>query len=116
MFGLRNAALPRTILCVLIAAISLVSVVNLDAASARRRWESIGTRTNANTVYVVSGNLNGTYLSIAYDMSAVLDDGDKLRILPVVGKGGGQNIVDVRFMKGIDVGITQSNLLKVYRR
>ena len=64
----------------------------------------------------MAGNLNATYLSIAYDLSAVLDDGDNLRILPVIGKGGGQNIRDVRFLKGIDLGITQSNLLNAFRR
>jgi uncharacterized protein len=36
--------------------------------------------------------------------------------LPVVGRGGGQNIRDVRFLKGIDLGITQSNLLNLYRQ
>lgn len=77
---------------------------------------SIGESSNANTVAIVSGNLNATYLTIAYDLSAVLDDGDKFRILPIVGKGGGQNIRDVRFLKGVDLGITQSNLLGYYRR
>jgi TRAP transporter TAXI family solute receptor len=77
---------------------------------------SMAERINSNTVYVVSGNLNGTYLSVAYDLSAVLDDGNELRILPVVGKGGGQNIRDVRFLKGVDIGITQSNLLSLFRR
>ena len=78
--------------------------------------DTIGTRINSNTVYVISGNLNGTYLTIAYDLSAVLDDGDNLRVLPIIGKGGGQNIRDVRFLKGVDIGITQSNLLSVFRR
>jgi uncharacterized protein len=76
----------------------------------------IGERINANTIAVVSGNLNATYLSIAYDMSAVLDDGDNFRVLPVIGKGGGQNIRDVRFLKGIDLGITQAGLLNTFRR
>ena len=62
------------------------------------------------------GNLNATYLSIAYDLSAVLDDGDEFRVLPVIGKGGGQNIKDVRFLKGVDLGITQSVLLNGYRK
>lgn len=77
---------------------------------------SVGERANANTVAIISGNLNATYLSIAYDLSAVLDDGDVFRVLPVVGKGGGQNIKDVRFMKGVDLGITQLNLLNAYKR
>ena len=46
----------------------------------------------------------------------MLDDGDNFRVLPVIGKGGGQNIRDVRFLKGVDLGITQSILLNLYRR
>jgi TRAP transporter TAXI family solute receptor len=34
----------------------------------------------------------------------------------MLGKGGGQNIRDVRFLKGVDIGITQSNLLSLFRR
>jgi TRAP transporter TAXI family solute receptor len=77
---------------------------------------SLGERANANTIAVISGNLNATYVTIAYDMSAVLDNGDDFRVLPVIGKGGGQNIKDVRFLKGVDLGITQSNLLGHYKR
>jgi uncharacterized protein len=73
-------------------------------------------RANANTVAVVSGNINGTYLSIAYDLSAVLDDGDSFRILPIIGKGGGQNLRDVLLLKGVDIGITQSSLLSYFQR
>ncbi len=89
-----------------------VKVARADGAGVVR----LGLQTNENTVSIVSGNLNATYLAIAYDLSAVLDDGEKLRILPIVGKGGGQNIRDVRFLKGVDLGITQSNLLNHYRR
>jgi TRAP transporter TAXI family solute receptor len=77
---------------------------------------SLGERINANTLSIVSGNPNATYMTIAYDMSAVLDDGDDFRILPVIGKGGGQNIKDVRFLKGVDLGITQSNLLPYFKK
>ena len=76
---------------------------------------TIGERLNANTIAIVSGNPNGTYLNIAYDLSAVLDNGDDFRVLPVIGKGGGQNIRDVRFLKGIDLGITQSVILNEFR-
>jgi uncharacterized protein len=76
---------------------------------------SLGERLNANTIAIVSGNPNATYLTIAYDLSDVLDDGDNFRILPVIGKGGGQNIKDVRFLKGIDLGITQSIILNEFR-
>lgn len=77
---------------------------------------SLGERLNANTIAIVSGNPNATYLTIAYDLSDVLDDGDNFRVLPVVGKGGGQNIRDVRFLKGVDLGITQSIILNEFRQ
>src|ERR1700727_678379 len=43
---------------------------------------TLGDRLNRNTIPIVSANPNATYLPIAYDMSAVLDDGDNFRILP----------------------------------
>jgi TRAP-type uncharacterized transport system substrate-binding protein len=49
-------------------------------------------------------------------MSAVLDDGDNLRVLVVLGRGGGQNIKDVRYLKGVDLGIAASNTLGYFRR
>lgn len=67
---------------------------------------------NANTVSIVSGNPNGSYLFFAYDIAAVLDDGENLRILPIVGKGGAQNVKDILFLRGIDMGITQSVVLR----
>jgi TRAP transporter TAXI family solute receptor len=121
MRHVTGAALPRSLFCVLFTAILAASLwtAGASAENLRRSQETldtIGTRINSNTVSIVSGNLNGTYLTIAYDLSAVLDDGDNLRILPIIGKGGGQNIRDVRFLKGVDIGITQSNLLSVFRR
>ena len=66
---------------------------------------------NQNTVTVISGNPNGAYLYLAFDMSAVLDTGSDLRVLPVIGKGGYQNMMDVLYLKGVDLGITQSNIM-----
>jgi hypothetical protein len=37
-----------------------------------------GERLNANTIAIISGNLNATYVTIAYHLSAVLDDGKQL--------------------------------------
>ena len=73
---------------------------------------------NENTVGIISGNPYSapTYLQFAYDMAMVLNDGDNLRVVPVVGMGGSQNIRDVRSLKGIDIGFTQSNILNSYRR
>jgi TRAP-type uncharacterized transport system substrate-binding protein len=81
-----------------------------------RASTDLGERLNRNTLVIVSGGLESTDLAITHQLSAVLDDGDDLRILPMVGAGGGRNIRDVRFMKGIDLGITQTNLLARMRQ
>lgn len=73
-------------------------------------------RLNQNTVTIISGNPNGTYLFFAYDMSAVLDDGDELRVLAVVGKGAFQNVRDILHLRGVDLGITQSDIMSYLKK
>jgi TRAP transporter TAXI family solute receptor len=123
--GLRWPYWPFQVFCVL-AAVLLTAAFSLQYGFAGRvgmlpipdkaNFGGLGERLNANTVAIVSGDPNATYLTVAYDLATVLDDGDNFRILPVVGKGGGQNIRDVRFLKGVDLGITQSILLNQYRQ
>jgi TRAP-type uncharacterized transport system substrate-binding protein len=73
---------------------------------------------NKNTVSIISGNpgSDATSLQAAYDLASVLNSGPALRVLPVVGMGGPQNIRDVRNLKGIDIGMTQTSILNNYRR
>jgi uncharacterized protein len=73
---------------------------------------------NRNTVAIIAGSpsSDATYLQVAYDLAAVLSDGENLRVLPVVGIGGPQNIRDVRTLKGIDIGLTQVSILNNFRR
>ena len=66
---------------------------------------------NANTVGIVSGGVDGTYVRIAADLASVLDDGQHLRVLPMIGKGSVQNVADILYLRGIDVGIVQSDVL-----
>jgi uncharacterized protein len=80
------------------------------------RYAALRDTLNQNTVTVISGNPNGTYLYLAYDMSAVLDDGNDLRILPVIGKGGYQNVMDVLHLRGVDLCITQSNIMTYLKK
>jgi TRAP transporter TAXI family solute receptor len=124
MGDLRRAAAPRNLSYNAVAIVIAAALLLPDDADAQKRRRyiapdpvmSLGERMNSNTISIIAGNVNGTYLTIAYDLAAVLNDGDDLRILPVIGKGGGQNIRDVRFLRGIDLGITQANILDIYRR
>jgi TRAP-type uncharacterized transport system substrate-binding protein len=73
---------------------------------------------NKNVVGLISGSPNSddTYLQMAYDLADVLNDGDNLRILPIAGIGGPRNIRDVRYVRGVDIGLTQTNILNSFRR
>ena len=86
------------------------------AAAPAARYAALPEKLNQNTVTVISGNPNGTYLYLAYDMSAVLDDGNELRVLPVIGKGGYQNVMDVLHLRGVDLCITQSNIMSYLKK
>jgi TRAP-type uncharacterized transport system substrate-binding protein len=101
-------------LCVAVLAISAGS---LPSAAGRAQGQAGAlAQANAGTVGVISGGVDGTYIRIAADLAAVLDDGDRLRVLPVVGKGSLQNVADILYLRGIDVGIVQSDVLTYARR
>lgn len=68
-------------------------------------------RVNKGTVRLISGGVDGTYIRIAADLANVLDRRDDLRILPIVDKGSVQNITDILYLRGTDIGIVQSDVL-----
>jgi TRAP transporter TAXI family solute receptor len=74
------------------------------------------TRLNQNVVTIMAGSAGGTDLTIAADIADVVDDGDQLRVLPIVGKGAAQSVRDVMFLKGVDMGVTQANVIKYFER
>ncbi len=101
-----------------IAMFSLVVGLALNGAAAVRAQslEAQRERVNQGTIAIISGGVNGTYIRIASDLAAVLDKGDKLRILPIVGKGSVQNITDLLYLRGVDVAIVQSDVLGFIRK
>jgi TRAP-type uncharacterized transport system substrate-binding protein len=74
-------------------------------------------KVNTGLVGIVSGGMDATGLGEATDLAVSLDGiRDHLRILPVVGKGAFQNVTDIVFARGIDVGIIQSDVLATLKR
>jgi TRAP transporter TAXI family solute receptor len=71
----------------------------------------VADRLNANTITVMSGTIGGTYVQFGADLASVLDDGDNLRVLPIVGRGSVQGVADILFLKGVDMGIVRSDTL-----
>src|SRR3984885_599609 len=66
---------------------------------------------NQNTVTLITGTIGGTYVQFGADLASVLDDGNKLRVLPIVGRGSVQSVADILFLQGVDVGIVRADTL-----
>ncbi|AWB22971.1 transporter [Methylobacterium currus] len=77
---------------------------------------ALGSHLNANTVAVISGTPGGTYFRMASDLAFVLDGVNDLRVLPVMGKGAGQNAYDLRYLRGIDIAFVRTDSLDQLRR
>jgi uncharacterized protein len=85
------------------------------SGEAPRPSDSLRDKVNTGTVGIVAGGVDGTYIRIATDLSAALD-GNNLRILPIAGKGSVQNVLDIMYLRGVDIGIVQSDVLAYLKR
>jgi TRAP transporter TAXI family solute receptor len=78
-----------------------------DAALKQRR--------NTWTVRVAGGQLSGTYMTLADELAEVLDDGDTLRVIPIVTYGAASNLDDLLYLRGVDVAMVQSDVFEYFR-
>ena len=68
------------------------------------------------TVGVAGGLLEGTFIRYVADLAKVLDDGNNLRVIPMVTYGAVGNVTDLLNLRGVDVAITQADVLDHFRR
>src|SRR6476620_11363103 len=76
---------------------------------------AIKERKNAWTVGIAGGLIDGTYMRFADELGKVLDDGDNLRILPMVSYGAASNLDDLIYLRGVDLAVTQSDVFEYFR-
>jgi TRAP-type uncharacterized transport system substrate-binding protein len=74
------------------------------------------TDVNAWTIGVAGGLLEGTFIRYAADLAKALDDGKNLRVIPMVTYGAVSNVTDLLNLHGVDVAITQADVLEHFRR
>jgi len=87
-----------------------------DALKQSGNTESaIRDKRNAWTVGVAGGLMSGTYMTFADELAKALDDGDNLRILPMVTYGAASNIDDLLYLRGVDVAVTQSDVFEYFK-
>src|SRR5215813_13991459 len=76
---------------------------------------AIKNRKNNWTVGIAGGQLSGTYMTFADELSQVLDDGDNLRVIPMVTYGAASNMDDLLYLRGVDIAVTQSDVFEYFR-
>ena len=84
--------------------------------AAQQAREAYRERVNENVLFLMGGQLGAAYIQIAQDIAVVVDEGVNLRVLPVVGGAGVQNVHDVIFLRGIDLALTSIQTLNSLRK
>jgi TRAP-type uncharacterized transport system substrate-binding protein len=111
----------RVIFCCIVALVIGLFSVNLAAQSIPKSIQEGGSdaalreKKNAWTIGIVGGLLSGTYMRFVDEMASVLNDGDNLRILPIVSYGAASNLDDLLYLRGVDAAVTQSDVFEYFR-
>lgn len=103
----RRAAIA----CSAVAALLLTCGFSGDAGA-----ESLSGRANRGLVEIMTGGGDGSSIQMVQDLANVLDDGAARRLLPVVGRGAVQNLIDLRALRGVDIAIVQTDALDAAKR
>jgi hypothetical protein len=74
---------------------------------------------NSGTVSIISQRLvGGPLMRAAHDLSTLLDEGtwfEKMRVLPIIARGKMQNLWDILYLDGVDMGFLQADTLEVLK-
>lgn len=82
------------------------------------RYEEEKRDANANTVSIISSAAAAAYTRFSEDIMNVLDEKEQggLRVLPMLGRGGGQNFLDLLFLRGVDMGLMEQDIISYFKR
>jgi TRAP-type uncharacterized transport system substrate-binding protein len=72
-------------------------------------------RINAWTIGLAAGRTEGAPLQFAAELARVLDDGDNMRILPMVTRGPFGNVYDLLYLHGVDAAIIYGDVLDHFK-
>jgi TRAP-type uncharacterized transport system substrate-binding protein len=70
---------------------------------------------NSWTVGLAAGRTEGAPLQFAAELARVVDDGDNMRILPIVTRGIFDNVFDLLYLRGVDAAIVYGDILDHFK-
>jgi TRAP transporter TAXI family solute receptor len=105
----------------LLTCVLLTFPLQLAQAQSKKAWASYEEQrrqTNDIAVTVITSGLSCTCARFAEDIRNVVNDlrPDGVRVLPVLGVGGLQNVNDLLFLKGIDLAVVDEDNLRLLKK
>ena len=71
---------------------------------------------NASTIGLAAGRLEGAPLRFATELARVVDDGENMRLLPIVTRGPFENVNDLLYVRGVDAAIIYGDVLEHFKK
>ena len=73
---------------------------------------------NEGVVSITASGRTTAYSQFAEDIRNVIEalPNNNMRIVPIMGKSAGQNLLDILYLRGIDMGIVDQDILQYFKR
>ena len=113
----RSTAKILSAMCCL-SFVLLVQLAHAQTQKSANRYEEKKRQTNDIAVSIIVSGITCTCARFAEDIRNVVNDlrPDGLRVLPVLGVGGLQNLNDVLFLKNVDMGVVDEDNLAMLKK
>ena len=95
-----------------LAALLLTATIQHAAAQSAEEWRD---KVNRGTIGLITSSASGREPALAADLAAALNAEDRLRIVPMLGRGPVQTVTDLLYLRGADIAIVPANVLAVLR-
>ena len=78
------------------------------------RPNTLKERLNARTIGLAAGRLEGAPIRFAAELARVMDDGDNMRVVPIVTRGIFDNVFDLLYLRGVDTAIVHGDVFDYF--
>lgn len=73
------------------------------------------TAVNRGVIELETGSADSISVRLAAEIASIVNDGATRRVVPVIGRGPLQNLMDLKYLRGIDLAIIQEDALNYAR-
>ncbi len=87
------------------------SAVTPASSAADRKREVV----NHWAVGIAAGRIEGTPLRLVAELAEVVDDGDELRVMPIITRGVFENFTDILYLRGVDAAIVYGDAMEHFK-